>query len=224
MSSYNSYKRRGGYKRRYKKQKQGNIFWHRLNNKSYYMAKKALSLINVEFKNHDLTFNSTIPDAAGTIQQLTNINIGDTTNTRDGSSIKLTSFFIRGIVKMNASATATTVRLMLVQDKQTNEAIYNINKLLSDVSASDSVHSVYNLDSKFRFRVLWDKVFTLSDNGRQIIHFQYHKKLNMKMRYDGTGGGMGDITSNSLSLVRISDEATNVPTGTWVTRIRYIDN
>ncbi len=218
------------YRRRYKsysrkpRRRRRNIFWRRGANKALYMAKKALSMLNVEFKNHDVPTAATIPDATGTIQQLTNINQGDTTNTRDGAQVKLTSIFIRGNIKQNASATQTVVRLMLVLDKQTNQTIYTLADLLQDVTASDSVLSVNNLDNKHRFIVLWDRSFSLSDSGRQVIAFKFHKKLNLKIRYDNTGNGIADLTSYSLSLVRLSDEATNVPSLRSITRIRYVDN
>ncbi len=90
-------------------------------------ASKALSvalavkkLVNVEFKHHNVqTVNTAITDA-GTITNLSLFSLGDTSTTRDGGSVKFTSFRLSYALRINASATVTNMRVMIIHDKQTN--------------------------------------------------------------------------------------------------------
>ncbi len=91
-------------------------------------AKRALNiasgikrLINIEIKNHDVQQNAVLLTNVPAIIQLTNIALGDTTNTRDGSQCKMIGIEMNFVLAINASAaTSTTVRCLLVVDKQTN--------------------------------------------------------------------------------------------------------
>ncbi len=188
------------------------------------MAKSIKSLMNVEFKNHDVGQTAVAFAVAPVITQLTNIAIGDTTNTRDGSSVKLVSILFKYNILMNASATKTACRVLIIHDRQTNEAIYTGTDFFSDVSAGDGIVSARNLDNGHRFQVLYDKVHTYSATGRQISYHQFYKKLNLKLRYDNAAAAITSLTQSSLSLVLVTNEATNVPTITSLTRLRYVDN
>ncbi len=188
------------------------------------MAKSIKSLMNVEFKNHDLQQTAAAIAVAPGITELTNIAQGDTTNTRDGSSIKLVSILFKYTLNMNASATQTSVRVVLVHDKQTNQAIYVPNDLNADNTAGDSIVSARNLDNGHRFQVLYDKVHTFSISGKQTSYHQFYKKLNLKIRYDAAAAAITSLTQSSLSSFVTTNEATNTPTITSFTRLRYVDN
>ncbi len=217
------YKSNRGYKRR--RPRGRNIFYRRAGNKALYLAKKAMSMLNVEKKEHNIILtDATIIDGIGAIQQLSNIAQGDTTLTRDGAQCKLVSIYIKGFLEMSASATSTTVRLMLIWDKQTNQAIYATTDLLLNATEKDSVVSPLNLNNKYRFVVLWDRLFSMSITGTQTIHFTYFKKLNIVLRYDASTTAIADLTTNSISMLRVSSEVTNVPLMTISQRLRFIDN
>ncbi len=188
------------------------------------MAKSIKSLMNVEFKNHDVKLTASALAVAPIISQLTNIAIGDTTNTRDGSSIKLVSILFKYLINMNASATQTKVRVVLIHDRQTNEAVYSAADFLEDVTAGDSIVAARNLDNGHRFQVLYDKVHTYSISGRQNSYHQFYKKLNLKLRYDNAAAAITSLTQSSLSLLTTTNEATNVPNITSIVRLRYVDN
>lgn len=198
---------------RYKKKKR-NIFWRRGMNKVMRLAK----FLNVEFKQHNIQTAYTA-STTGQIAQWTNIAQGDSDSTRDGSSIKIASIFARGYVQIHASATASIVRLILVLDKQTNQAIYASTDLL----LTDEVTSPLNIDNGRRFKVLWDKVITLSQD-KPIVQFKYFKKLPIHIRYDNSAAAITSLTQSSLSLLRLSNEATNTPTVHIDARLRYVDN
>ncbi len=221
------------YKKRYKKRYKRKNSYYRSASNTLNIASKALTvaygvkrLMNVEYKVATTTgVNTTLPDGVGTIVELTNLSQGDTTNTRDGSSVKFTSWDFKGIVKINASATIDSfINVMLVEDRQTNSAIYTTAQLLSSVVNVTSVVTQLNINNKFRFHIHRRWILPLSIAGKSSHVLKFHKKLDMKVRYDANAGDITDLASRSLSLVFISSEATNVPTITFSNRLRYLDN
>ncbi len=188
------------------------------------MAKSIKSLMNVEFKNHDVSATSIAISTTPDITQLTNLAQGDTTNTRDGASVKFVSLSFKYTLVQHADATATLVRIMLVLDRQTNEAIYTDTDLLADVTVADAIVSPRNLDNGHRFRVLYDKVHALSDSGSVVQYGKFYKKLQLKVRYDAAAALIGSITQSSLSLFIVSTEPTSTPAFTHRIRLRYVDN
>ncbi len=216
--------------KRYKKRRNGMRFVKNVGTvantaiKALTLAKKLKKLINVEFKEHNVQATTSAFSTTPTITQISNIDQGDTRLTRDGDQIKVTSIYFRCIVGMNASAARTSIRIMIIKDKQTNSAIYAIGDLLEDTTANDALVSPINLDNRSRFTILMDKQLNMSDNSVQLVKIQWFKKQQQKIIYDGSGNGIADLTSGSYSLVLISSEATNTPTITLFTRLRFIDN
>ncbi len=187
-------------------------------------SKRALSLLNVEFKNHDVTAVGTTINLSPIIIQLTNIAQGDTGETRDGSQVKLSAFLLKFDICGNVNSTNTLVRVMLVWDKQTNQAIYGSGDLLEDTTDVLIIQSPYNLDNKWRFKVLYDKVFRLSSASNNAISIKKYFKMSRKIRFDNSTSAIADLTSGSLSLVFFGNQSTNKPVITYFNRVRYIDN
>ncbi len=192
--------------------------------RSLFLAKKALSMINAERKYQDITIFQTVSTTMTAIQ-LTNLTQGTTTTTRVGNQVKWVSFLIRFSLVVGSNANqGSQFRMILVQDKQTNGAIYTNAAIMEN---SNDPQSPLEKDSAFRFRILWDRMITLSDNvaGRMIVGGKKFIKLrNIRTRYAGNTGTITDNISNSLSLFLISDEPTDVPEFTARVRLRYIDN
>ncbi len=219
------------YKRKYNKKSNGRPGYIRCGKmvvsdaaKALQMAKYLKTIVNVEFKNHDVQQTAAAVASGGVQVQLSNIAQGDTTITRDGAQCKVVSISLRYTIFMNQSATASSMRVWLIQDSQTNQALFTIADFLEDVTVDDAINSPRNLDNKHRFRVLYDKVHNLSITGRQISSHRFYKKLNVKLRFDNAAAAITSLTQNSLSLLVISDEATNTPAITSFVRLRYVDN
>ncbi len=222
------------YKRRYKKKTRYSRSTRYMSqgHSALALAGQALTvaygvkkLMNVEFKFHDVQFTSANISTSAKITELTNIPQGDTDQSRDGAQVKLTKINIRYMITAHASDPTTLVRVMLVHDRQTNQAIYEILDLLQDTSANDSICSLLNLDNKYRFAILYNKVHTFSDNWKEASFHEINKTLNLKIRYDNSTPDITDLTSSSLSLVMISTSAsTNFPVATVFARLRYVDN
>lgn len=113
---------------------------------------------------------------------------------------------------------------MVVCDKQTNGVIYTPAQLLAAISNVGTLVSPLNLDNKYRFRVLYDKCFTLSKGGIETRYLKWYREINSKIRYGGNAGDITDLDSVSYSIFVVASEPTNEPSHTRQFRIRFVDN
>lgn len=194
-------------------------------------AKKALTiasnlkrLVNVEVKNFDVQQQGVALSTTPVIIQLSNIPQGDTTISRDGAQCKVLALELALQMTRHSSSTITTARILLVCDRQTNQAIYLNTDLLEDVTTNDNLVAPYNLDNKFRFTVIMDKVFNLATGSSGVKHFKKVFRMNKIIRFDGNTPSIADLTSSSLSLIQFANESTNTPLITMFSRIRFVDN
>lgn len=178
-------------------------------------------LVNTEYKYID-TGDSGSFSTTPTVTLLNGCAQGTTAITRNGQSIRITSLNFNFYSTIHASAaTSTMARILVVLDSQPNGAAMTAQQLL----VTANTVSPMLLGNARRFRVLMDKRFALSINGTEI--FQSHKYFKMDVHTTfntGSAGTIADIQTNSLYLIQISDQATNVPQMTWTARVRFIDN
>lgn len=191
--------------------------------KALKMAGHLKRLVNVEIKNFDILQTSVSLSATPIIIQLSNIPQGDTTVTRDGAQCKVLSIELSILLVRSSAANVTAVRLMLVCDKQTNQAIYLNSDLLANVTLSDNIVAPLNLNNKFRFNVIWDRTFSLNNaSTTKVIKNVF--SMSKILRFDASTSMIADLTSNSFSLVQVTNETTNFPAITMFSRIRFVDN
>ncbi len=191
--------------------------------KALKLARHLKTLVNVEQKFNDTLVASTIGTTM-TIDQLTNLSVGDTSSTRDGDQVKFMSIDLNYHIVINASATASEVRVILIEDKQTNGVIFTSAMLLEDDSANDALVSPLNLDNKFRFNILYDRNHQVSISGAQRVHIKKFFTVQKKVRYSLAAGNLTDIRSSSYALCLISNEGTNLPSVRRSIRLRFVDN
>lgn len=193
--------------------------------KALVIARGVKRLLNVEIKNHDVLQNGVTITSVPIIVQLSNLQIGDTTNTRDGSQVKMVGIDLNYLIQINLSGVLTNVRIMLVQDKQTNQAVYLNTDLLANVTAGVGIVTPRNLDNLHRFRVLYDRTHSLHDAQTTLVVRKYIKK-DILLRYDATSDPavIANMTQNSISLVQFTNVGSNHPLITSFMRMRFIDN
>ncbi len=192
--------------------------------KALIIAQGVKKLMNVEYKFHDKQNTSTAISDTPIILQLSNIPQGDTDITRDGAQVKCTRLSCKYFITTSPDALSTIFRVMIILDRQTNQAIYSIADLLADVTTLDNLVSMNNLDNKYRFHVYYNKVHSFSNVGHNASFHEFNKELNLKLRYDASVPDITDLTSNSLSMVVISNQPTNTASFTLFSRLRYVDN
>lgn len=178
------------------------------------------SVVNVERKYNDITFANTVTETEN-FQLLNGLATGDTGQTREGQSIKCTASFLRLYATMNASATTTQLRIILLIDTQPNAQVPTSAELLT---SNTNILSPLLIAYGGRFKVCLDKIFRM-DTNKLNVEFKYYKKLRFHTKYNtNVDGGIDDITKNSYYLMMVSDQPTNAPTVNWWHRLRFIDN
>ncbi len=192
--------------------------------KALAIARGIKKLINVEVKNFDVQQGGVSLTQTPVIVQLSNIAQGDGTNQRDGAQCKMVGIDLNFVLTQNASATQTFVRVMLILDKQTNQAIYLPADLLEDVTGGDNIVTPRNLDNLKRFTILYDRSFEFSGDGNRSAIVKKYIKKEVLLRYDGSTPSIADLTQSSISFIQMASEATNTPTITHFSRLRFIDN
>ncbi len=196
----------------------------------YSDARKALSvaagikrLLNIEIKNFDSQQTAVNITTVPVIVQLSNIPQGDTTITRDGAQCKMIGVDFNYMLIRNGSSVIQRVRVMLVIDKQTNQAIYLNTDLLEDITVNDNIVAPRNLDNSHRFQVLYDRTHSLNVTQSTVVVKKYIKK-DLLLRFDGSTPSIADLTQNSLSMVQFQTDGGNLPSITSFIRLRYVDN
>ncbi len=192
--------------------------------KALAVARRLKSLLNVEFKFLDVTNTEASVTTTPSVNISSIILQGDGGSARDGNSVKAVGFLLKYNLTIHPSAISTQVRIMVIHDKQANGALLASTLVLEDITADDAIVSPLNLDSKFRLRVLYDRVHHLADNGIQSASVSKYIKLNQKLRFDGTAGDITDVASSAYYVLFVSNEPTNAPTITRHSRLRFIDN
>lgn len=186
------------------------------------LAKQVKGMVNVEYKQHiKKQLNLNIGTAITPIP-LSIILQGDTNEKRDGDKVRIKWITFNYTLEAHADATATTVRVMLVHDRATNQQNFSAISLLYDSTSQNNLISPLNIDNSGRFQVFYDKVHTFSHNRH--THKKVYKKLDIPLTFDGNAGSISDMTRSSLSLVMGSNETQYLPRITYISRIRYIDN
>lgn len=170
---------------------------------------------------------------------------GDDIVNRDGRAYDVLSIKIRGQVSIAAQTAQTAaddpiyVRLLLVQDKQTNGGQLNSEDVMTSGTAATApmVMSYQNTAFFGRFEVLKDKVITFSNpaltyngtnitQGSMLRNFKINHtfKTPVRVHCNATNGGtVADITDNSFHLIAGAGAVTAVPTLSYKSRVVFID-
>lgn len=215
-------------KRRYPRKKRGGKPWYMRKYNAYELAGKAWSaakylkgLINVEFKKYDADSSTS---TSGNVILFNGIAQGDSDQTRDGNSVLMKSWLLRGNIVSNASAVSTRVRLVFFMDKQ---QIGDTAPSQSDILDPDLNQLVAPLNNQTvgRFTILADKRFSINQMvASQSVsrEFSFFFNLGKHARFNGTTGA--DIQKNGIYMLVVHDQSTNVPNILYSSRLKYVDN
>lgn len=186
-----------------------------------------------ELKFLDTALASTAVPAVGVVNtNLVVIPQGDTESNRNGRKVQVKSIWVKGTITLPpdqaTSAASDRVRIMLVQDKQANGAVFTTTNVL----VSGSYLAFRQLENQGRFNILYDQTFSLNAMAgvgtattEYARGFNIYKKCNIPIEYDtsATTGAITTQRSNSLAILMIS-QANNVSLVDYNARVRYSDN
>jgi hypothetical protein len=177
--------------------------------------------INTEIHYLDTVQNTVNVSSTPTFVLLNGMQLGDTSITRTGQSIKMDALDFNVYLVGNSTAGSVTCRIMVVLDKQPNGAIFSIGSLLNAATST----SMYTVGGQLRFHVVFDQSWALSTGGPLTCQFSKRCQLGNHVEYNtGNAGDITDINSNSLYLVFLSDQGTNFPIMYSYWRLWFIDN
>lgn len=226
---------RGRSRRRFIRRRSGPN-WNTVAKSAWWMAKKACSLVNSEFKYIDTVSSvASSVTSTGTVVHLTNIGQGDDVSSRSGRSILPKTWFLRGEIAFNSAGNAAQqVRIVVFRDMNDNDEVApTVAQLFTSTTAGVGVISPLHKDNSMRFRVLYDKVYNVDASRSQVGVKTYHRiplgidphgnpTQGIHTTYSGTGGP--NTAKNHLYMIVISNTTSNHPTLTYYNRITYIDN
>ena len=160
-----------------------------------------------ELKYNDVTFTDDATTTA-TVVSLTNFAAGDTALLRDGNKIAPKSLNIRVKLTNEALTQSNVVRMMVVHDRQPNNAAPTLSLVLD----SQSPTGQRLVGTASRFMILCDEVIVLNADGGtgagvQKAFWQKYLKLDPKLITSFLDGSAGEPYSNGLYLMYIGDVA-----------------
>lgn len=169
-----------------------------------------------ELKYKDTTASGTTITTTGTIVRLDNISDDASDTGRIGDKITARSIQMRLAITPNATAGSNFLRVILFLDKQPNGSTATTSLLLE---APTNYNSPLYLAYGKRFKVLFDRTYTVDTDatGSQV------DKLFRKLRYVAEFNDSGNVSTNQLNVLFLSDQATNGPSISYYFRLRWID-
>ncbi len=207
---YKKYRRNG-------KKKRFSTSYKTMAYKGYQMGKKAMKYLNTEHKHFDTQVQAIFTDA-GVIATLNLIPQGDTDTTRDGDSIKMMSLTLRGACFNTVSS---NIRIIIFHDKQ-DQVLIPADLLEAAYFASvNATNAPKNYDYRFRSKILFDRNFALSANGKNQYNFHKQIKLLIRTQFDA---GTTNITTGALKVCYIGDQPVTFPAMNIVYRLTFVDN
>ncbi|AGS36184.1 hypothetical protein [Circoviridae 3 LDMD-2013] len=206
--------------------------------------------LNRELKFKDVQRNVSISttiagseiDPDGGVNCLNAISQGDGEEQRDGRGYKITSVHLRGYVlfagQSGAGATSDHMRIILLQDTQTNGTQFNAEDVIDNSSGVNELQTVAfrNLENTNRFKILKDIVVhkpttglagnqanpgdVESNSATMPIQMDVNFKYPVNVLCTGTGGTVSNLTDNSFHLMAISVNSGN--SFRYICRTRFV--
>lgn len=193
------------------------------------IAKRALRLAKLnrkaqELKYRDVQATATAIDNTGLVQPINVAAQGDGVTNRDGNSLFIKSFYMKYFLQWDvASSTASqTVRVILVQDKQCDQASPSFGDVLEDVTSLDILTSAIDFNNSRRFKILYDRNHSLNQVRTNVTVKKFFK-INQTTKFLNTGATIADISTNAYFLMFISDSVSESPILTSFLRMRFTD-
>ena len=136
-------------------------------------------------------------------------------------------------MRITTSVTATAVsdmhRIVVYWDKQCNGAAATAAQLF-DSNGNTNITAFRNLENVGRFRILYDKVHTMSSLGEvagtaipRVKQFNMYKKVNIPLDFSGATGAIAEIRSNNVGVLVFSQNTAANVVMSYIARVRYTD-
>ncbi len=168
---------------------------------------------------------------------------GNDFNNRVGRKVDVKRIMIRGQIQaapqvnQTAADTAGRVRIILVQDMQTNTAQLNAEDVINSGDATQAISMFQNPAFFGRFRVLKDKEYVIQNpsityDGTNIEQSGLIRKIKMtkkffkavRVSFNATNGGtVADIVDNSFHVIALTNNGDLAITLGYKVRTMFVD-
>lgn len=186
--------------------------------KALKVAKFVAGIINAEYKYQEASVSLQVPTWNGTLYTLCTPAQGAGATARNGDSLKMMNLTMRGVIDYNTLGIAEMVRLIIFIDKQ--NIITTGAQFLQYTGVYMATSSPKNEGNKFDTKVLYDRIFPVS-----LYKPQYKFTINMKLNsHVHFAAGTTTIENGALKLLFISQNPTNSPRFSYITRVTFVDN
>lgn len=166
--------------------------------------------------------------------------VGSALNQRIGRKIKVMKIKVRGNIYVApvTAAIATgppfRVRLVLLQDKQTNASWYVANTVFNPAGSGTTAIAAYQNPNSFgRYRILKDKMYSFgnqnfisTDMAGQNIPFKFSIKFRkpVLINFNATNGGtVSDIVDNSFHVLAVAENIGRTSSLNYYCRVAYCE-
>jgi len=187
-----------------------------------------------EIHSVDIQGDAIATNAASPLVLLNGVANGTSFYQHSGKYVSPLGFEIWGTVENNSTTEAIACRVIIVWDRSSNNSSPNPSSILADYNAAGTVlTNVY----AGRNPVYTTKMYTIVDwlcwlppapaSGEGFRSFNIYKSLKgLTQQFSGTDATVGSITSGSLYMLFICDNAGPTPGVTmhYSARYRYYDN
>lgn len=196
---------------------------------AYNIASKIASLVNIEWKHHDVRNSAVIVDHTGNNSILNDPQQGVTDLERIGDSIKCQHLLITGDVQRAAAATsnATVVTLYIVWDR--DNKLVGTTDLLEAATLTSTLapYSHKRYDKRFQSRILRKFTFRI-DAGDPLRSFKMRVPLSKVLKqkaHTQFDNGSTVITTGALKFMFVSSEPlATAPLLQYNSRLLYTDD
>lgn len=194
-----------------------------------------------ELKFHDHTVVIAGVPNLGVIPGTGTFNIipqGVTESSRVGRKCTIKSLMWRYQISIPSYTSASiqrgdSMRIMIYIDKQANGA----TAIVRDILETEDIRSFRNMANTQRFTILSDRMHTLNhqalsqafdsnnfSGAGQILERTFYKTCNVPIEFGGVTGAIGEIRSNNICMLFITDYVTSQASVTGKLRMRFSDN
>lgn len=230
-----AYRKKTYRKKRYTKRKPSTSYGTiALNALKGYALNKLKSRLGLNTESHWVDTVETNIGTGSTLSVMANplvIPMGDTVNTRTGSSVRLTSMVVRCRIQANTAATTGTfVRVIFARIKDIRGTGFPAANILDDTQRITSHYNMGDRADAIGYTILFDKTFKIEINGQtgDIAQFMFKYKPtvhHLKWISTDTTGALTNLMSDQVrGFIMTSETGANTPNYWADYRVKFVDN
>ncbi len=180
-------------------------------------------LINIEEKILETVQSSTGFDTTGTVYPISQIAQGLDYTNRVGDSIKMQRIVVRWRIFKASAATASLCRIILFRDLDGYGTAPATSDVLQTVGSATAPLTPIDFLNRKRFSIIRDELYDVNSTGDSTYTGVWDLAHEGHVMYLGTTAAAASNGKGSVYILVVSDEATNVPTIAFSSRIVFTD-